>query len=232
MIDSWFDSVLGSLGNEGPDPASATQILLLLLLALALSQCIAWIYVATHSGVSFSRSQAQSLVLLSVIVALVMLAIGNHLARAFGLFGALALVRFRTPVKDMRDTAFLFMAVGIGISVGSQNIKVAVVGTLVLSVLVPYLSWTRFGSRTSHDGLLRFSLLSMPEVEMAARAVMGRHCRRVTLTQATDAGATRDFAYRVRLGDTGRSEAFVTELRAVEGLSGVSLFVHDDNEEV
>ncbi|HLU39797.1 MAG TPA: DUF4956 domain-containing protein, partial [Planctomycetota bacterium] len=82
--------LLTSLFAPDATALSGRDILTFLVLAFVLGQLVAWIYVWTHSGLSYSRSQAQSLVLLSVIVTLVMLAVGNNLARAFGLFGALA----------------------------------------------------------------------------------------------------------------------------------------------
>src|SRR5690606_30683307 len=196
-----------------------------------LGQLVAWIYVWTHSGLSYSRSQAQSLVLLSVIVTLVMLAVGNNLARAFGLFGALALVRFRTPIKDTRDTAFLFMAVGIGIAVGSQNVRIAILGTAVLCLLAVYLFWTGFGGRVSHDGLLRFYLAPAGE-ESALRAILDRHCASFALVQARDAGGNQELAYRVRIGDARHSQDLLAELRGVQGLSGLSLSIQDQDQEV
>jgi hypothetical protein len=160
-----------------------------------------------------------------------MLAVGNNLARAFGLFGALALVRFRTPIKDTRDTAFLFMAVGIGIAVGSQNVKIAILGTLVLSLLALYLFWTGFGARIKHDGLLRFYLpTSIPALVL--HDVLHRHCATFALVQARDAGTNQEFAYRVRLGDTRNSENLLSDMRRLQGISGLSLALHDQDQEV
>lgn len=225
-----MSELLTTLFEPDANTLSGTAILTFLILSFVLGQLLAWIYVWTHSGLSYSRSQSQSLVLLSVIVTLVMLAVGNNLARAFGLFGALALVRFRTPIKDTRDTAFLFMSVGIGIAVGSQNVKIAILGTLVLSLLSLYLFWTGFGGRVKHDGLLRFYLPSgVPALVL--HDVLNRHCATFALVQARDAGTNQEFAYRVRLGDT-RSEDFLTDMRRLQGISGLSLAIHDEDQEV
>ena len=103
----------------GATPLAVETVVLGLLAAFVLSQVVAWVYLWTRRGVSHSTSFTQSIVILSVIVALVMLVIGSNLARAFGLFGALALIRFRTPVKDSRDTVFLFLSVAVGIATGT-----------------------------------------------------------------------------------------------------------------
>lgn len=227
-----MSDIFSSLFESEVNSMSATAVVLYLTTAFLLGQLIAWVYVWTHSGLSYSRSQAQSLVLLSVIVTLVMLAIGNNLARAFGLFGALALVRFRTPIKDTRDTAFLFMAVSVGIAVGSQNLKIAVIGTSLLCLLSLYLFWTGFGGRVSHDGLLRFYLPSGGGLEETLRTVLRRYCASFALVQLRDAGTNSEFAYRVRLGDSRRSEDFLGELRHLQGITGLSLSVQDEDQEV
>ncbi len=227
-MNELFASLLESEANT----MSGTAIISLLTLSFVLGQLLAWVYIWTHTGLSYSRSQSQALVLLSVIVTLVMLAVGNNLARAFGLFGALALVRFRTPIKDTRDTAFLFMSVGVGIAVGSQNVRIAVLGTAMLSLLSLYLYWTGFGGRVNHDGLLRFYLPGGGDNQSALRDVLTRHCANFSLAQSRDAGANHEFAYRVRLGDTRRSEDFLRAMRTLQGISGLSLSIQDQDQEV
>ncbi len=142
----------------GMERVSWPDIVIYLLSAFVLGQLTAWVYVWTHHGLSYSRSMVQSLILMSLIVTMVMLAIGFNVATAFGLFGALALVRFRTPVKDTRDTAFLFMAVAIGVMVGSRNLMLAAGGTSMMCLVSIYLSYTRFGERFIKDGMLRFAM--------------------------------------------------------------------------
>lgn len=106
---------------------------------MALHLLVAWLYIWTHRGVSYSAAMSQSIVVLSLIVALLMLVVGNSVARAFGLFGALSLIRFRTPVKDSRDTVYLFFSVAVGIAAGTQNLGAALVGTLVVGVILVYM---------------------------------------------------------------------------------------------
>jgi hypothetical protein len=226
-----MNDLLVSLFEGNANTLSGTEILTFLILSFVLGQLLAWVYVFTHSGLSYSRSQSQSLVLLSVIVTLVMLAVGNNLARAFGLFGALALVRFRTPIKDTRDTAFLFMSVGIGIAVGSQNVNIAILGTIVLALLALYLFWTGFGGRMRHDGLLRFYLPSTVPA-LSFQDVLSRHCAHFALVHARDAGNNQEFAYRVRIGDARSSEELLNEMRGLQGISGLSLAIHDQDQEV
>jgi len=205
-----------------------------LLLAFVLASPLAWIYARTHHGTSYSRSFVQSLVLLPLIVTIVMLAIGDSLARAFGLFGALALIRFRTPIKDSRDTIFLFLSVAVGITVGVQNTQLAVFGTGFTLLVALYLSSVGFGKRLDHDGVLHFSMPARGEQDGQLREVLQHYCRHfalVSLRESRHDGAM-DFAYQLRLHDPGSQQALVADLRTIPGALDVNLFVQNEHEEV
>ena len=137
--------LLDTTSSSGGE-ATLTGALLSLLLAFLLGQTIAWIYAWTHSGLSYARSFTQSLVLMTLVVSLVMLVIGDSIVTAFGLLGALALIRFRNVLKDTRDTVFVFMALVVGMAVGSQRFMIAILGTLALVLVVIYLNLTSFGT--------------------------------------------------------------------------------------
>ncbi len=205
-----------------------------LLSAFVLGQLTAWVYVWTHHGLSYSRSMVQSLVLMSLIVTTVMLAIGFNIATAFGLFGALALVRFRTPVKDTRDTAFLFMAVGIGVMVGSRNLMLAVMGTSILCLVALYLSYSRFGERHGQDAMLRFLMPALAPQEQRLRQVLQHHCRSFALVHLRDAGAGEqmEFAYQVKLHDPDQTPGLLMDMRSIEGIVGLNLLMQSEDEAV
>ncbi len=213
---------------------SLTVVAYHLLLAFVLAKPLAWIYARTHHGTSYSRSFVQSLVMLPMIVAIVMLAIGDSMARAFGLFGALALIRFRTPIKDSRDTIFLFLSVAIGITVGVQNTPLAVFGTGFTLLVALYLSGVGFGRRLDHDGVLHFSMPARGEQDPALRELLRHYCRHfalVSLRESRHDGAM-DFAYQLRLHEPGTHQALVADLRAIPGTLDVNLFVQNEHQEL
>ena len=123
-------------------------ILISLLIAGILSWLVAHLYMKTHQQQTYSQSFVQTLMLLSVTVAAVMAIIGNNLARAFGLVGAVAIIRFRTRVKDPRDMAFLFLTIAIGMACGLRLYIIATVTTLFMLVLVGLLWKVDFGNPT------------------------------------------------------------------------------------
>lgn len=215
--------------NEGAGTLTVESVLLCLLSTFVLSQAVGWIYVWTHRGISYSASMSQSLIVLSLIVALVMLVIGNNIARAFGLFGALALIRFRTPVKDSKDTAFLFLAVALGIATGTGNILAGLIGTIVICLVFVYLSMVRFGTRLSHDGLFRLSMPLGGEAEASLQAVLNHYCDAIKLLHMREAGPgpVMEHSYQVKLIDPRYSSQLMAEIERIEGISNVSLLMQD-----
>jgi len=201
-------------------------LLLRLLAALVLGQLVAWVYIRSHRGISYAASVAQSLVVMPLIVTLVMAVIGNSLARAFGLFGALALIRFRTPVKDARDTVFLFVAVAIGIATGTGNIVAALIGTLVIGFLLWRLQAAGFGTRLGHDGLLRYQVPAA--AADTVQDVLARHCDTVRLLHVRDAGADAlEVSLEIGLGDRDFAPRVLAAVREVAGVTDVSLLMQD-----
>ena len=216
---------------------SLRTALFYLLLAFVLSKPLAWVYIWTHQGTSYSRSFVHALVMLSMIVTLVMLAIGDNMARAFGLFGALALIRFRTPIKDSRDTAFLFLSVAVGITVGVQNAMLAVVGTGVSLLVASYMFSVRFGQRIDSDAVVRFTQQqddgSASEGDSRLRQVLRHYCKTFALVSMRDGRkpTTLDVSYQVMLREPESHRALVTDLHQVAGIANVNLLMTNEHEE-
>jgi uncharacterized membrane protein YhiD involved in acid resistance len=201
-------------------------LLMRLLAALVLSQAVAWVYIGAHRGISYSTSVAQAILVMALIVTPVMAVVGNSIARAFGLFGALALIRFRTPVKDARDTVFLFLSVALGIACGTGNILAGLVGTIVISTVLFRLCADRFGTQIGHDGLLRFSLPAESEEDL--QATLSKYCERANLLHVREAaGGALEYAYEITLDDPGRGRELLADVQALRGATSVSLLMQD-----
>jgi len=217
-------------GLFGPE-----SILLSLLLAFLLGQTLAWVYYFTHSGLSYSRSYVQSLILITVVVAMVMTVIGNNIITAVGLMGALAIVRFRNILKDTRDIAFIFCSLVVGMAAGSQRYMTAIVGTIVLSLIAIYLYLTGFGTHQPHNGFLRFTLRGHIGTGHPISAILKRFCGRFTLISAQDSGfgtSAVEYAYQVMISNADRNEQMLSELQRVEGIENVSLTMQEQLLEV
>jgi hypothetical protein len=215
--------------KESADSLALESILLGLLAAFVLAQAVAWVYIWTHRGISHSSSLTQSLVVLAVIVALVMLVIGSNLARAFGLFGALALIRFRTPVKDSRDTVYLFLSVAIGIATGTGNVLAAALGAVVCCLILIFLSVSRFGHHVAHHGVLRMTLPPDRGPEASLLEAFRRYCSTFRLVHVRETGRNgiAEYAYEVKLAHPEDGALLAAEVRGIAGIEGLSVLLSD-----
>jgi uncharacterized membrane protein YhiD involved in acid resistance len=211
------------------------NVLLSLLLAFVLGQALAWVYYYTHSGLSYSKTFVQSLVLITVVVAVIMAVIGNNIITAFGLMGALAIIRFRNVIKDTRDIVFVFCALVVGMAAGSQRYAIAIVGTGFISLILVYLHISDFGSHRPHNGFLRFNLNDHIGPGHPAIAVFKRYCRHFSLISAQDdnfGGSGVAYAYQLMIRNSSKNEQMLSELENIAGVHNVSLTMQEQLLEV
>jgi uncharacterized membrane protein YhiD involved in acid resistance len=194
--------------------------------SLVLGCAVAGIYHWTRRKTPGAPSLSATLVLLTVLICMVTLVIGNSVARAFSLVGALAIVRFRTVVEDTRDTAFVIFAVGVGMAVGAGFLAVTLVGVPVVAVAA-----ILFRPRKSSDipaacvRLLTVRIGTGRDPDALLRKVFESHLEHWELTAAITSrqGAAIDFSYVVRLRREGEAVTLVAELNGLEGVQSVEL---------
>lgn len=177
MISHW-DSLFMS-----KDGTSIYLVLITMVITIILSIILVFTYDKTTSPASRSFSFIQSMLLMSTVAAMIMQSIGDSLALSFGIFGALAIIRFRSNVSDLRDISFIFASMAIGISCGVQSFAIAVIGTLIFCVLVFLLSISPFDPRHNLKGSIRIEfkgpLVSFDDVEL----ILKKHCHYINLSR-------------------------------------------------
>lgn len=213
--------------------ASPQLAALSLLLAFGLAQVIAAAYVWTFRGMSYSIGLVHSMVIGATIAAMLMLAIGNSIAAGLGIAGGLALVRFRTALRDPRDMMFVFAALGVGIASGLGAHVVAVLATVLFCLTVFTLTFSEFGSQRRFDGLLRFQLPVAAD-ESAVMALLRKHSKFVALVTLREVaqGDAMEHAYQIRLADPRQRAALVQSLEQLPGIQDVSLMLQEPTVEL
>lgn len=211
-----------------------TQILCSIFAAFALCLMIAAVYQWTYKGLSYSRSFVHTLVLGGMISCILILAIGNNLARGLGILGTLAVIRFRTNIRDPYDIVFLFAALAIGIATGASVYLVAVLGTLCFCTAVVFLHASPFASRREYEGLLRFHLPPQSAAEEKVREVFSRYCAAFELIAMREAvqGERLEYSYQIRLLDPSYQADLLGELRRVEDVTDSQLLMHRSTVEI
>ena len=111
-------------------------VLLVLLIAFLVSLIIFLTYKNTYSGVMYNPRFNVSLIMITMITTMVMVVIGSNISVSLGMVGALSIIRFRTAVKDPRDTAFIFWGVVSGLACGTQNYTIVIAGSIVICLIL------------------------------------------------------------------------------------------------
>jgi uncharacterized membrane protein YhiD involved in acid resistance len=213
--------------------APLRQVALSMLCAYLMGHGISGLYTWMRRGQDYSRSFAQSLVLGGIVGAMIMLAIGNSLARGVGIFGALALIRFRTNLRDPLDMIFIFAAFASGIAAGAGNIAAGMVGTIIFAVviMVTHAAGTTSGQLEAE---LRVRLADTAEAERAVLDLLKTHAvgyallKRRTISPGKEKAEAR-LAYRVILKDSDDEPTLMRALAAVPGLHEAAMSLDGAN---
>ncbi len=221
-------------GDYAASPLNLPILILGLLLAFICGQLLAWIYMATHSGLSYSRSFTNSLVVLPILVSLVMQVLNNNLVTAFGLMAVFAIVRFRNVLRDTLDTAYVLSVIVIGMATGTGKFSTAVIGCAVIVTVLLTLSYISFGSRHRFDLVVNLHWAkSSDELSLLGR-LLERHSLRTQCSSRrfNPAQEGADLSYRLLLRDPNRVNELLTELNQLEGVSRLTSMKAEDESEV
>ncbi len=221
-------------GDYAAAPLNIQMMLLGLLLAFLCGQLLAWVYMLTHSGLSYSRAFVSALPLLTVLVALVMMVLSNNLVTVFGLMAVFAIVRFRNILRDTLDTAYILTVIVIGMATGTQKYASALMGCGLMSLAMLYLWYTAFGSRHRYDVIVNLHWARTTKEAGDVGRVLNRHSWKAHLaSQRSHEGYEgTDLSYRLLLRDSNRVDDMLNELRSVEGVSRVTSMMAEDESEL
>src|SRR2546422_8282722 len=211
----WFDWFFQ--GDFGSGPPNWPAMILGLLLAFGAGQIIAWVYMLTHSGLSYSRSFVNSLIIMPVLVSSVMMVLSNNLVTAFDMMAVFAIVRFRNILRDTLDTSYVLIVIVLGMATGTQKFASAILGTALSSLAMLYLWYTSFGSRHRYDLIVNLHWArSIKEME-DLRRILSRHSWKSHLaSQRSHEGYEgTDLSYRILMRDSNRVEDLLNELRQI-----------------
>jgi len=210
---------------DGPDIAPL-DVLVRLCLALVLGGVVAWIYRRTRKSAEISSSFPVTLVLLAILIAMVTQIIGDNVARAFSLVGALSIVRFRTVVRDTQDTAYVIFAVVVGMAAGANNLWVGMIGIGVVG-LAAYLMMARAQVFSASQPAFLLSLrvgLGLDLDKLLGGALDVHLQERELMSVATaKQGVSLAVTYETRLCPGGSADELVKALNRIEGVQSVEM---------
>lgn len=208
--------------------AAAVHLFVALLCGVLLSTT----YRRTYRGVSYSSTFDRSLITLSVITAIVIMVIGNNLARAFGLVGAMSIVRFRTALKDAQDLIFVFCALAVGLAAGVGFHLLAVFGTLFLGAILFVMARTNYGLLGHREFVLQLAVSPAAgvDVHQVYGPVLDRFCKRyrVLAARSGEGDADVDVTFYVELSGESALPELTRALGQTPGVTRANVFYDEE----
>lgn len=223
MNGGWVDLISAAGSSQS---MSLQHVISAMLLSFVLCSVVAKLYQVTFQSLSYSRSFVHTLILGGMITCMVMMSMGDSLARGIGVLGALSLIRFRTVVRDPRDMMFLFAALGLGIACGAGMFAVAITGCAILSSVIVLLHWAPFATHRRYEAMLRFLVEADDDsARTEVDTLMAECCSSYMLLAMREAvqGDLLEYSYQVRLVDPSYQVDLVKKLEALETISEVNL---------
>lgn len=217
MLNTLFASVAGDL--------SPLNACLIILSSLLLGLLISLTYLATHRKEGYARSFPVTLIMLPAIIAIIILLVGNHVARAFSLAGAFSLICFRSAPGDPKDIAYVFFTLGVGLARGMGYISYAVLFAVILCAVMACLQAVRFGQPKTTQMTLK---ITVPE-NLNFHGLFDDLLEQYTVSwtrrkvKTCDFGSLFEVVYDIQLKDEAGQKEFLDAIRRRNGNLNISL---------
>jgi len=217
FLTTTFSDIFKSNFLENITSVSILDMLISIVLAFGIGVFIFLVYKKTYSGVMYSASFGTTLIALTMITTVVILAVTSNVVLSLGMVGALSIVRFRTAIKEPLEIAFLFWSIAVGIVLAAGMIPLAVVGSVVIGVILLI-----FVNRKSHSNPYIVVLrCNNHDSETKAKAFLNGKTERCIIKSKTAQKGMVEVNMEIRLKDDNTD--FVNELAAMEGIQSAVL---------
>ena len=212
-----FQDIFKSSFLENVAAVSILDMVLAIVLAFGIGLFIFFIYKKTYAGVMYSSSFGVTLVALTMITTLVILAVTSNVVLSLGMVGALSIVRFRTAIKEPLDLAFLFWSIAAGIILAAGMIPLAVIGSVIIGLIIYFFA----NRRDSANPYIVVLNCSGQESEKEALAYLEKHTKRMTVKSKTARKGNTELTLEVRLADDNTD--FINTLSSIRGVESAVL---------
>lgn len=205
--------------GEIAETLTLTSVLGILLSSIVIGAIISVVYLFTHRKEGYSQAFCVALILLAPIVGMVILLIGNNVARAFSLAGAFALIRFRSAPGDPKDIAFVFLSVVMGLACGMGFWLYAGVATIVICLIIIILHLTNFAGKKGDTYTLKITVPETLNYVGAFDETLNKYTTKFKLVKvkSVDFGALFELDFSVNLKDDRQMREMIDELREMNG---------------
>lgn len=212
-----FKDIFKSSFLENITSVSVVDMLLTLALAFGIGLFIFLVYKKTYSGVMYSSSFGGTLVALTMITSMTILAVTSNVVLSLGMVGALSIVRFRTAIKEPMDIAFLFWSIAAGIVLAAGMIPLAVIGSVIIGVVMLVF----INRKAVHDPYIAVISCASSAAEKSATTYLKQNVEKAVIKSKTAQNGNIEMTWEIRLlkNDTD----FITELSEMDGVNSAVL---------
>ena len=212
-----FNDIFKSSFLENITSVSIVDMLLTLALAFGIGLFIFLVYKKTYSGVMYSSSFGGTLVALTMITSMTILAVTSNVVLSLGMVGALSIVRFRTAIKEPMDIAFLFWSIAAGIVLAAGMIPLAVIGSVIIGVVMLVF----INRKAVHDPYIAVISCANAAAEKAAVEYLQKNVEKAVIKAKTCQNGNIEMTWEIRL--LKHNTDFITELSEMDGVNSAVL---------
>ena len=212
-----FSDIFKSSFLENMTSVSLVDMVITLVLAFGLGLFIFLVYKKTYTGVMYSSSFGGTLIAMTMITAMTILAVTSNVVLSLGMVGALSIVRFRTAIKEPMDIAFLFWAIAAGIVLAAGMVPLAVFGSVVIGIVMMLF----VNRKAVHNPFIAVLSVRDAQAEKMAVEYLTKHVEKAVVKSKTAQSGNIELNYEVRLN--GDSTEFITALSEMEGVNSAVL---------
>lgn len=212
-----FNDIFKSSFLENVTAVSLTDMVLALTLSFGLGLFIYYVYRKTYAGVMFSQSFGGSLIAMTMITTMVILAVTSNVVLSLGMVGVLSIVRFRTAIKEPMDIAFLFWAIAGGIVLAAGMIPLAIFGSVIIGIIMIVFC----NRRAACKPYIAVISCADADAEHAVAACLKAHTEKTLVKSKSAQKGCIELSYEVTLKQDNTD--FITDLSELDGVSSAVL---------
>lgn len=225
-----FESIFTTTTAASDTSITALGLLSALFVSFVLGILVSLVYMKTHGDRMPSKNFAITLVILPAVITIIILLVGNNIARAFSLAGAFSIIRFRSAPGDPKDITYVLFTMALGLACGMGFILYAVIAALILCGVMLLLEWTKFGSQKYTSKLLKITIPENLDYQNAFEDIMEKYTVSYHLSRVktADLGSVYELFYGIMTKNELSEKEFIDELRCRNGNLNITLVLGPD----
>lgn len=226
-----LDTIISSTTGES---FTLANTLIVIISSIFLGLAISLIYMKTNKKTGYSSGFTITLVMLPVIISIIILLVGNNVARAFSLAGAFSIIRFRSAPGDPKDISYVFFTLAVGLTCGMGYIGYAIIFTFILCALMLIIDLTKFSAPKSRSMQLKITIPEDLNYEGVFDEILDKYNNSwsIARVRTRDFGALFELSYIIHMKPDANQKNFLDELRCINGNLNISLTLASFDEKV